>query len=114
MERTDSRPITESDGQLADIVNRLVTAYRPERVYLFGSKARGDAGADSDYDILVVVADSAPPELRRSRLAYEVLWGTGLAADVLILTRSRFESALGVPASLSATVVREGRLLHVA
>jgi hypothetical protein len=68
-------PAGEADPVLAEIVHRLVAAYEPERIYLFGSRARGDAGSDSDYDLLVVVPDGAPPERRRSRLAYEVLWG---------------------------------------
>ncbi len=102
------------DPALAEIVRRLVDAYRPERVYLFGSVARGDAGPDSDYDILLVVPDTAPPELRRSRTAYEVLWGTGAAADVLVWTASEFDSRRHVVASLPATIMREGRLLHAA
>jgi predicted nucleotidyltransferase len=57
------------------MVRRIVDAYHPLRIYLFGSKARGDAGPDSDYDLLVVVADDAPPELRKSKLTYEKLWG---------------------------------------
>ena len=65
------------DPALAEVVGRLVEAYVPERVYLFGSKARGDAGPDSDCDLMVIVPDDAPAERRRSRLAYEVLWGTG-------------------------------------
>ncbi len=28
----------------------LIEAYQPERIYLFGSKARGDYGEDSDFD----------------------------------------------------------------
>jgi predicted nucleotidyltransferase len=48
------------DPILIDIVHRLVDAYRPERIYLFGSRARGEAGPDSDYDILVVIPDDAP------------------------------------------------------
>ena len=99
---------------LVGIVERLVEAYQPERVYLFGSQARGDAGPDSDFDLLVVVPDEAPAERRRSRLAYEVLRGTGTAADVLVWTRGAFEARLHVVASLPATVTREGRLLHAA
>ncbi len=102
----------ERDPVLAEILRRLVAAYQPERVYLFGSKARGDEGPDSDYDLMVVVPDSAPQERRRSRLAYQVLWGTGTAADVLVSTRESFDSRLGVKASLPATVVREGELLY--
>ncbi len=106
--------ILMGDPVLADIVRCLVDAYRPERVYLFGSKARGDADSDSDYDIVVVVPDDSSPERRRSRLAYEVLWATRTAADVLVCTREQFQSRLSVAASLPATVIREGRLLHAA
>lgn len=103
-----------SDPRLSEVVRRLIEAYAPERIYLFGSSARGEAGPDSDYDLLLVVPDDAPPERRRSRLAYERLWGTGTAVDVLVWTRSSFDRRLHLPASLPATVVREGQLLHAA
>lgn len=57
------------ERRLGEMVRRLVEAYEPDRVYLFGSRARGDSGPDSDYDVLVVVPDDAPPERGRSRLA---------------------------------------------
>ena len=106
--------ILERDPALAEIVRRLVDAYRPECIYLFGSKARGDAGLDSDYDVLLIVPDDAPQARRTSRLAYEVLWGTGVAADVLVWPRKRFDSRLHLKASLPATVQREGIVLHAA
>jgi predicted nucleotidyltransferase len=101
-----------SEQRVADAVRRLASAYRPERIYLFGSHARGDAGPDSDYDLLVVVPDSAPMDRRSSRLGYAALRGTGTAADVLVQSKSYFESRLHVPASLPATILREGRLLY--
>jgi predicted nucleotidyltransferase len=106
------RTPTAGDPILAEVVRRLLEAYRPERIYLFGSVARGEAGPDSDYDLLVVVPDDAPPERRRSRLTYEVLRGTGTAADVLVCTRSYFEQRRLLQASLPGTVLREGRALH--
>ncbi len=105
---------TFSDPRLAELVRRVVAAYAPERVYLFGSCARGDSGPDSDYDLMLVVPDDAAPERKRSKLAYESLWGTGIAADVLVWTRSGFDRRIHLPASLPATIIREGRLLHAA
>ena len=99
---------------LDEVLERLVAAYLPEKVFLFGSMARGDAGPDSDYDILVVVPNDSPPERRRSRLAYEQLWGTGTAADVLVWTSGYFESRVHLSTSLAATVIREGKLLYAA
>jgi predicted nucleotidyltransferase len=96
------------------VVERLRRAYQPEFIYLFGSHARGEAGPDSDYDILVVVPDEAPAQQRGSRLAYQALRGTGIAADVIVWTRGYYESRRHLKASLSATVSAEGRLLYAA
>ncbi|MBI3089068.1 MAG: nucleotidyltransferase domain-containing protein [Candidatus Tectomicrobia bacterium] len=107
-------PLLTQDPTLAEIVRRLVAAYQPERIYLFGSVARGESGPDSDYDLLLVVPDDAPPERHDSDLAYKVLRGTGIGADVVVWTRSRFERRKHVVCSLPATVLREGRLLYAA
>jgi len=97
---------------LAEIVRRLTEAYRPERIYLFGSTARGNAGPDSDYDLMIIVPEDAPPQLRSEDLAYRALRGTGTAADVLVWTRNHFDKQLHLKASLPSTIVREGRLLY--
>jgi hypothetical protein len=76
--------------------------------------ARVEAGPDSDYDQLLVVPDEAAAQRRSSRLAYEALRGTGAAADVLVCTRTYFDDRLHLQASLPATVVREGVLVHAA
>ncbi len=106
--------LLNQDPALDEIVRRLVGAYEPDLIYLFGSKARGEAGPDSDYDLLVVVPDNASPERRRSRLAYQTLRGTGIAADILVCTRSYFDARRHLKASLPGTILREGRLLHAA
>lgn len=103
-----------SDATLAELVRRLAAAYEPERIYLFGSAARGEEGIHSDYDLLVVVPDDAMPERKRSRLGYEALRGTGIAVDLLVCTRSYFEGRRHLKASLPGTVLREGKLLHAA
>ena len=100
------------DPVLGEIVRRLVDAYKPERVYLFGSTARGDAGPDSDYDLLLVVPDDASTERLRARRAYEVLWGLGRAVDVLIWRRGAFDARATVATSLPAAVLRDGIVLH--
>lgn len=100
------------DPSLTEIVRRLVEAYDPERIYIFGSSARGDSGPDSDYDLLVIVPDSTPKERSGSGLAYSVLRGTGVAADVLVWTQSAFESRRHLRASLPTTICAEGKLVY--
>jgi len=106
------RPPSADDPVLAEVVRRLVEVYHPLRIYLFGSVARGDAGPDSDYDILVVVPDGAPPELQDSKLGYRALQGLRIAKDLLVWKQSDFEGRLHLKASLPSTLVREGKLLY--
>jgi predicted nucleotidyltransferase len=105
-------PELQNDPMLAEIVRRLVEAYHPERVYLFGSHARGEAGPDSDYDLMVVVPEPVPPSLQRSQRTRRALRGLGTAIDVLIWAREEFDKRLHLKASLPSTILREGRLLH--
>jgi predicted nucleotidyltransferase len=44
----------------AELLDPVVAYFRPRRVIAFGSVARGDAGPDSDIDLLVVLDDDAP------------------------------------------------------
>lgn len=105
-------PILERDPKLAEIVRRLIEAFQPERIYLFGSMARGEAGPDSDYDLLIVVPDDAPPKLRDAGMAYRVLWGVGSAVDAVVCRSGWFSERVHLKASLPGTVLREGKLLH--
>ena len=97
---------------IGEIVTRLVSVYRPKRIYLFGSTGRGESGPDSDYDLMVVLPDNAPGELRRGTPGYLALAGLGIAKDVLVTTASNFDRQLHLKASLPATIVREGKLIY--
>ncbi len=102
------------DPTLTEIVRRLVEALQPEQVYLFGSHARGDSTAESDYDVLVVVKELADQPFQLEQQAYHALLGLATPVDVVVMSRERFEKRRGVSASLPATVEREGQLLYAA
>lgn len=98
---------------IEEMTRRLVEFYRPVRIYLFGSEARGEAGPDSDLDFLVVVPDDTPDQRLRTSEAYSLLSGLGMPKDVIPWRQSDFDTrAAYVRASLPATVVREGKLLY--
>jgi predicted nucleotidyltransferase len=115
MQTVDSAkgPSTE-DPVLGVIIDRLVEIFRPDRIYLFGSAARGDAGPDSDYDVMIVVPDATPPAMRDTGPAYRALWRLGAALDLLVWRRAEFDDRLHLRASLPSTVQREGKLLYAA
>lgn len=98
---------------IEEIARRLVEYYHPERIYLFGSAARGESGFDSDLDFCVVIQDDAPEDLFRSGAIYSVLRGIGYSKDVIPWRSTDFDvRAAYVPTSLPATIVREGRLIY--
>lgn len=103
-----------ADPALTTIVQRLAEVYAPDRIYLFGSTARGDAGADSDYDLLVVVPNDTAAPLLRGRLGHEALADLGLSVDVVVRTVGYFDARAHLKASLPGTVLREGVLLYAA
>ena len=102
------------DKILEDMIKRLVDAFQPERIYLFGSRARGEETDDSDYDLLLVIKSSSRPRYKREQDAFRILNGVGASKDVIVLTHDEFESKLSVVTSLPATVQREGKLVYAA
>jgi uncharacterized protein len=45
-----------------ELLDLVVAYFRCLQVILFGSVARGDAGPDSDIDVIVLLDDDTPPE----------------------------------------------------
>lgn len=89
-------------------------AFQPERLYLFGSKGRDEAGPESDYDLLMILPRLEAPAYRLAQQARSLVWGLGISADILVWSREEFERRLPLKASLPAVVSREGTLLHAA
>ena len=54
-----------TDQILSEIVTTIVTTVNPERIILFGSRARNNAGQDSDLDLLIV--EEEPFKAKRNR-----------------------------------------------
>lgn len=99
------------DPRLDEAVRRLASAYQPDAIYLFGSRARGDAREWSDWDLMLVVPDDAPRERQMAEAAYGQLRGLSLPAEIHVYRRSTFERQKELFGSLPAEVVREGILL---
>lgn len=106
--------ILECDPKLAELVRRLVAAHQPARLYLFGSRGKGQGAPDSEYDLLMVFERLESPAYQVAQQAHRLVWGMGISADILVWSREEFDRRLPLKASLPATVVRDGLLLHAA
>lgn len=95
-----------------DLIARLVARLDPTRIYLFGSRAEGRARPDSDFDLLVVMPNDAPPDRLTIEYAYEAKCGLGIAADVIPCTEAEFEAEKDEFDSLCRQADRRGMLLY--
>jgi predicted nucleotidyltransferase len=95
-----------------ELIERLVTEFQPQQVWLFGSHAWGLPDESSDVDLLVVIEDSTESPIRRAQRAHRCLRGLGIAKDVLVKTRAEVERFRHVPASLEAEIFDRGRKLY--
>lgn len=96
---------------IQEMVRRIVAGFDPQRIILFGSHARGDAGPDSDVDLLVVV----PVEGSRREKAVEIgvqLNDIRVPKDILVTTPEDFEWRKEIVGTIERPAAREGRLLH--
>ena len=96
---------------LLEVVRRIRAAAEPQKIILFGSRARGQARPDSDLDLLIV-ADTALPRHKRSLPYYRALAGLGIAKDIVVHTPAEIEDWKTASCSLIATVLREGLVLY--
>lgn len=71
---------------LKEAVQKIITEYQPEKIILFGSRAKGEARPDSDYDF-IIVKKTDERWIRRSLAIPNVL----IQADFFVYTPEEFE-----------------------
>ncbi len=97
---------------LDEITRRLVDAFHPEQIFLFGSYAWGMPSEGSDLDLFVVVDESDLRPAKRAMQAYHCLRDIGIAKDVLVRTRAEAEKYRHIHASLESLIFEKGKILY--
>lgn len=97
---------------LPDVVADVVGAFDPLKAILFGSLARGEAGKDSDIDLLVVLKHVAPQE--KGRLMGQVRAAIRAPAPIDIFVTDPVEIARRghLKGSILYPALREGAVVH--
>lgn len=109
------RPVAApgSFPELATLLARIRHEYNPVDVILYGSQARGEATAQSDWDLKIIVSDDAPESLFSPMLGWRVQEGAGVYADVSCTRLSDFRADLSVANSAASYIVDDGIVLNV-
>jgi predicted nucleotidyltransferase len=103
-------PAPEPD-RLNKLVESLIQALSPRRIILFGSRARGEAGPDSDFDLMLVVDTDLPPA-DRAFIANKAVRHLGVPVDIIVYTPEEFDRLASWPSSIVAAAISEGNVLH--
>ena len=99
--------------KIREAVRRIVEAAHPVRIILFGSHARGEAGADSDLD-LVVVEREVPDRYAEMVRLDRALKGLIMGVDILVIGAKDFEEWSDTPGSVYRAARREGKVVYEA
>ena len=95
------------------VIARLIARWHPLAIWLFGSRARGDARPDSDWDLLVIVPDCPEPaDFDDPMTLWRVKREPGLCSDLVVYRASEFEEDRGVPNTLAYSTSVDGVLLY--
>jgi predicted nucleotidyltransferase len=96
---------------IATMVRRIVAKFHPEQVILFGSHARGDAGPDSDVDLLVVMdfEGTARDKELEIRLALQDIL---VPKDVIVTSPEAFAWRKDIVGTVEWPAAREGQVLY--
>jgi predicted nucleotidyltransferase len=96
---------------LDEIVRRIVEVAQPDRIILFGSAARGDMGAESDLDFLVIKG-GVPHRRRLAQQIHLNMFGIGVPIDIVVVTPEdvrAFEDKVG---TIIGPALREGKQIY--
>ncbi|MBM3126826.1 MAG: nucleotidyltransferase domain-containing protein [Chloroflexi bacterium] len=100
-----------SQSLLADMTGQIVRRFKPEKIILFGSQARGEARPASDVDLLVILSGrvdrrQAAVEIRRA------LSGFPVAKDILVATPDEIRRRGNLVGTVLNSALREGKVLY--
>ncbi len=96
---------------IADMTDRIARDFHPLRIILFGSHARGDATADSDVDLLVVLSQ-APKKRQAAIEIRRALRDLPISKDIIVTTPDEIARRGDLIGPVLRPALREGKVLY--
>lgn len=97
--------------QINQIVEVIVTGYKPQKVILFGSYAFGNPTKDSDVDLLVIKDDNLP-KVRRNRIVRSCLKDFLFPIDIIVKSSQEFEMFKDIIGTVVYAANKYGKVLY--
>ena len=101
------------DALIEEMVRRVLSVAKPDKIILFGSAATGEMTRDSDIDLLVV--ERNPGDRRRESIRIdEALSEMGYAFDIIVITSDWFEASKTVIGGIAYPANKYGKVIYEA
>lgn len=98
-------------GQIQQMIRRIVAKFDPDQIILFGSHARGQAGPNSDVDLLVVMPVHGSKRNRQLEIR-SALHDIRIPKDIIISTPAEFQWRKDTVGTIEYPATREGEVLY--
>ncbi len=96
---------------LKNLVDTLVREIEPDRIILFGSRARGESADRSDYD-LCVLKTGVTHRRDLAKKIYRLLYDLNAPVDVIVETPERFAQLKHKRHLIYKTIAVEGQVIY--
>lgn len=106
--------VLTADLALQALLAQIVPALKPKRVYLFGSRANGNARTDSDYDLLVIAGDTVARDQLRLTATWQLAKAAKVPADIFACYPPTFAKYADVVGTLPYTALHQGQVIYEA
>lgn len=100
-----------SNKLLKQLTQTIVGHVHPLRIVLFGSRARGTAGPDSDIDLMIVMPNGTHRRHTAQKL-YRKIQGIGTPYDLVVATPYDLERYGNSPGLIYRDILREGKVVY--
>lgn len=102
-----------SKEQITELVDKIVAEYEPEKIFLFGSYADGNADSDSDIDLLIIKDSPEPRTNRIAELKMRLLkYKFKFPVDFLVYTKREIDAENLGRFSFIYNILNSGKVLY--
>ena len=105
-----SKMITER--KIKKVISLIADKFKPEKIILFGSCARGGVNVDSDIDLLVIPKGKCASNRDLAVKIHSSLWGMKVPVDIIVKTKSQFEKEKEKFWTISHSAAKEGKVIY--
>lgn len=99
------------DKEIQNIISQLIRLYKPEKVILFGSLAKGQLRQTTDIDLFIIKSDV--PELGVDRIRQlDALIKYRLATNFIVYKPEEVEQRLKLGDPFIKSILEEGKVLY--